>query len=229
LVRNFGGTAVQRAGRWGLQTEAGTWFPFDDGREKSFDERLRDPDLEDMFSLRYETNRGAGPVARGDFDPGRFRVEYLFKAAFGASAKEVARRLVEVELLGTRVRIHEKAAPSLRKVNERLTRVTAQEGQAARSVRAQFVNVGTFNWRTIDGTQQLSAHSFGIAIDLNPKLADYWRWSRRERWGHPMPRVIVDAFEAEGFIWGGAWSHYDSMHFEYRPELFDAQCFSASR
>ena len=33
------------------------------------------------------------------------------------------------------------------------------------------------------------------------------------------PREIVAAFEAQGFIWGGKWYHYDIMHFEYRPEL----------
>jgi D-alanyl-D-alanine carboxypeptidase-like protein len=32
-----------------------------------------------------------------------------------------------------------------------------------------------------------------------------------------MPRDIVDIFERHGFIWGGKW--YDTMHFEYRPEL----------
>ena len=41
----------------------------------------------------------------------------------------------------------------------------------------------------------------------------------------PQMRVIegiiaeVEAFEAEGFIWGGKWSEFDLMHFEYRPEL----------
>ena len=34
-----------------------------------------------------------------------------------------------------------------------------------------------------------------------------------------MPLEIVEAFEHEGFIWGGQWAHYDTMHFEYRPEL----------
>jgi hypothetical protein len=29
----------------------------------------------------------------------------------------------------------------------------------------------------------------------------------------------VDIFERHGFIWGGKWAHYDTMHFEYRPEL----------
>ena len=31
--------------------------------------------------------------------------------------------------------------------------------------------------------------------------------------------TIVDVFERHGFIWGGRWFHYDTMHFEYRPEL----------
>jgi D-alanyl-D-alanine carboxypeptidase len=26
-------------------------------------------------------------------------------------------------------------------------------------------------------------------------------------------------FEQHGFIWGGKWYHYDTMHFEYRPEI----------
>ena len=30
---------------------------------------------------------------------------------------------------------------------------------------------------------------------------------------------IVEIFERHGFIWGGKWSYYDTMHFEYRPEL----------
>lgn len=29
------------------------------------------------------------------------------------------------------------------------------------------------------------------------------------------------AREKHGFIWGGCWYHYDTMHFEYRPELLE--------
>ncbi len=53
---------------------------------------------------------------------------------------------------------------------------------------------------------------------------------RAYRRGHPMvwknrvPQAVVDAFEAEGFIWGGRWKHYDTMHFEYRPELLSPAC-----
>jgi hypothetical protein len=34
-----------------------------------------------------------------------------------------------------------------------------------------------------------------------------------------MPMEIVEIFEKHGFIWGGKWGHFDTMHFEYRPEL----------
>ncbi|WP_372236783.1 M15 family metallopeptidase [Campylobacter pinnipediorum] len=34
---------------------------------------------------------------------------------------------------------------------------------------------------------------------------------------------MVDVFEKNGFIWGGRWKHFDTMHFEYRPELFRQQ------
>ena len=37
-----------------------------------------------------------------------------------------------------------------------------------------------------------------------------------------LPDEIVAAFERHGFIWGGKWAHFDSFHFEYRPELIRA-------
>jgi hypothetical protein len=33
------------------------------------------------------------------------------------------------------------------------------------------------------------------------------------------PKRVIDIFEKEGFIWGGKWTVWDNMHFEYRPEL----------
>jgi hypothetical protein len=86
---------------------------------------------------------------------------------------------------------------------------------------------GTLQWRRIARSRQLSAHAFGIAIDLNVALGHYWRWQRPKlplKWKNRVPQAIVDAFEAEGFIWGGRWQHYDTMHFEYRPELFAPEC-----
>jgi hypothetical protein len=67
-------------------------------------------------------------------------------------------------------------------------------------------------------------HAWGAAIDINTAHSDYWRWHGAADGGVPayrnrIPPEIVAVFERHGFIWGGRWSHYDTMHFEYRPEL----------
>ena len=67
-------------------------------------------------------------------------------------------------------------------------------------------------------------HAYGAAVDLNLHWSGYWLWDEGQnarviRYRNRMPQDIVDAFERHGFIWGGKWYHYDTMHFEYRPEL----------
>ena len=62
----------------------------------------------------------------------------------------------------------------------------------------------------------------GAAIDINVAYADYWRWSKDANapvWKNRIPIEIVRTFEQYGLIWGGYWYHFDTMHFEYRPEL----------
>lgn len=97
-------------------------------------------------------------------------------------------------------------------------------------------SLGTFNWRRIHGTDRKSNHSFGIAIDLKlpANLHKHWQWAGCQP-EKPCPyssavlndtilQRIVAIFEALGFIWGGKWHHYDTMHFEYRPELTPPLC-----
>lgn len=35
---------------------------------------------------------------------------------------------------------------------------------------------GTFEWRPIANTNRLSAHSYGIAIDIVVAKSNYWEW-----------------------------------------------------
>ena len=72
----------------------------------------------------------------------------------------------------------------------------------------------------------MSMHSFGLAIDLNVSKANYWKWDLKNNskeyslnYRNKFPQEIILIFEKYGFIWGGKWKHYDTMHFEYRPEL----------
>ena len=78
---------------------------------------------------------------------------------------------------------------------------------------------GTFKWRVIAGTNRLSAHSYAVAVDINVEKSRYWRWNKR--YENLIPREIVEIFERNKFIWGGRWRHFDTMHFEYRPEFFE--------
>jgi hypothetical protein len=70
-------------------------------------------------------------------------------------------------------------------------------------------------------------HSYGMTIDINVKNSNYWQWdckckNEEATLSHrnQIPLKLVSIFEKYGFIWGGNWKHYDTMHFEYRPELF---------
>lgn len=155
-------------------------------------------------------------------------------ALYGASTRgQVERSLVRVGLFGRSVTVHAM-------ISERVRSIDAAVAEAARrdEETAQFLknlgSLGGYNWREIRGTQRMSYHSRGLAIDLQPRRLGskviFWEWERHRnqdwmliplerRWKPPDP--VIAAFEAEGFIWGGNWDLFDSMHFEYRPELHE--------
>ena len=67
----------------------GRELPFDDGRRKTAEQRLDDPDLEDIFAQRYPT----GPivaVTTPDFEPGRVRVDALFRQSGEWASRAIA-------------------------------------------------------------------------------------------------------------------------------------------
>jgi hypothetical protein len=72
---------------------------------------------------------------------------------------------------------------------------------------------GTYNYRRISGSSNLSLHAFGAAIDLDPDhnpLGMPWRAD-----AGMMPMEVVEIFEAEGWKWGGRFqSRKDCMHFQ---------------
>jgi hypothetical protein len=186
----------------------------------------RVPALRDIFAVRY----AKGPIVAvtGDDtaeDPGRARIDPLFRATYGSSWREVMSHLDKVKFFGTRYPFHERALAPLERVTARLE----QAAQKDPALLPFFKGLGgTWHWRRIARSRALSTHAFGIAIDLNVQRSNYWRWQRPKKplkWTNRYPQSIVDAFEAEGFIWGGRWIHYDTMHFEYRPELIDPACW----
>jgi len=69
---------------------------------------------------------------------------------------------------------------------------------------------GCFNFRLIRGGNTLSNHSWGTAVDYCP---DIGRLGNAED-VKTYPRFIIQAFEAQGFYWGGNFDRPDAMHFE---------------
>ena len=200
---------------------------FDDGeRHKSCQRLLTNPSLKDMFYTSYPAvmpTKGPGL----DIDPGRVRNEPFFLKMYGDCRKgEVAKSLVDVVWLpkkwGKTVRV-----TRINGVARHLREVSNELDQLPPSFDNYLIPPGgTLNCRTIAGTSRLSAHGTATAIDIGTKHSHYWQWSRpdptgRYVWHNEIPAEIVRIFEKHGFIWGGKWYHFDTMHFEYRPEILE--------
>lgn len=150
-------------------------------------------------------------------DASRCRNYELLGAVYGDNENEVRKNLVDTTFMGKMLKFNKLngASKALEKVSIELERLSRKNPKLLDYL--QDIG-GTFKWRTIAGTNHLSAHSYGIAIDLNVARSSYWRWQRE--YENQIPQEIVYAFEKQGFIWGGRWHHFDTMHFEYRPEWF---------
>lgn len=221
LVAAYPGALERHDGKQ-LFWRDGTAMPLADGNDdKTFAQRLRQPSLADQLRLPYRR----GPLAEVpavNNDPGRFRNAAFFEKMYGnCRTGDVARRLVSVIWLprswGKTIRV-----TSVNGVDRRLQAISAEiDALPAAIKRAAYPIAGSYKCRAVADTGRPSAHGYGIAIDLNLDYSQYWFW-RRSRQADRMPIEIVEIFEKHGFIWGGKWYHFDTMHFEYRPELLSS-------
>ncbi len=204
----------------------GTTMVWDDGKKRDAEALLESPDIEDMFRYVYPRASAGALVPAEGFDPGRVRNEDFFEKLYGASAAEVGKHIANVKWLP---KLGKKTVQVTKVfgINDRLGKVSnALEAMPVELSRYGLKPGGGFVWRPIAGTNRLSVHSFGAAFDINVGFSDYWYNNRNKSdpkgpipYKNRIPLPIVDLFEQNGFIWGGRWYHYDTMHFEYRPEL----------
>ena len=196
----------------------GSSLVYDDGKVKSTKELLENPDIEDQFKWKYSTP--------GTNDAGRIRNEAFFKKLYGNSKEEVAKKMVEIvwcpKLVNQKIKV-----TTVNGIDKKLKKISTELEQHP-ELKPYITNIGgTFNWRKIAGTNRLSMHSFGMTMDINTKFSNYWQWDCKctneevkLTYKNRIPKKIIAIFEKHGFIWGGNWHHYDTMHFEYRPEFF---------
>jgi hypothetical protein len=216
---------IDRIEKNALVWKDGTRMRIDDGKgAKAIEAMLDDPDLKDMFLMRYPAGeKGLAPEV--NFDPGRVRYLPLFKKMYGecrtagfmANADNVV-WLPSKDGKNVKFTKINGAAAALQKVADELDKLPDPLLKYLRPIE------GTYNCRPVAGTSRQSPHGFGIAIDIAGAHSHYWRWSKPDADGrypyrNEIPWEIVRIFEKHGFIWGGKWYHYDTMHFEYRPEI----------
>jgi hypothetical protein len=152
-------------------------------------------------------------------------------ALVGDTRGEIASSSKWVTFLGRKAFVHEICSESLERVDLEINRY-AQSSEEVRSFISNIKVVFSMDPRSVKGTDNQSYHAYGLALDIVPKNYGnkqvYWRWSSifDEDWGRiPIikrwkpPSEVIAAFEKNGFIWGGKWYHFDTIHFEYRPEL----------
>lgn len=118
-----------------------------------------------------------------------------------------------------RIRVHRKVETSLARVLADIKRRAEQASVDHKRLvgailRDWGVSIygGAYNYRIKRGGSRLSMHAYGCAIDLDPV---------RNAFHDTTPHfaevpAVVEAFEREGWIWGGRWSgrSCDGMHFQ---------------
>ena len=170
------------------------------------EEDPRCPRLRDLAYLRVDHVTMDGGIARG---------ELIVAAALASRAVELLRRL---HALGFPIR-------QLRLVDDY---------GASDDASMDADNSSAFNFRVVAGTDLLSQHALGRAIDINP-LENPWR--RPDRILPPAgaafadrthvrpgmivrPGPVVAALDEQGWEWGGDWRHaFDDHHVVWSRRL----------
>ena len=160
------------------------------------------------------------------------RSQHFYDALWRSrSRNESWDRAKQIRFLGHPVLVHYSILTQLSLAEEQILKA-AKTSTAVRWWIDNIKSIEGWNWRNISATESRSYHAYGAAIDFLPKsrggLETYWLWTSRsipEWWTVPYsrryqpPEEVIKAFESFGFIWGGKWRYYDTMHFEYRPEI----------
>ncbi len=156
----------------------------------------------------------------------------FYDCIYGKNRGEVEAHLKKIPIFKRKLYFNTEnnAAKSIENVVNQIVEVAKQDKAIAQWIKS-IRKIYTYNPRNIAEAEVKSMHSYGIALDFRfyrEKGYVYWLWSSifdPEWWDIPMkkryqmPDKVISIFESNGFVWGGKWRKFDTMHFEYRPEI----------
>ncbi|MFA6808414.1 MAG: M15 family metallopeptidase [Eubacteriales bacterium] len=203
-----------------LIMKSGKKILYDDKKDKNSWQKSDNPDLQDMMEEIYPLS-DITELLPNKCNPGCLRVYPLFKEVYGQNKKGILDNLVKVSI-GYKFVEFNKCNNASKALKSVMTELLPLSRQSNKIYSTCFPSNGAYYYRLIAGTNRLSSHAYGIAIDLNSKKHDYWVWTSREEGQKRLesyPKEIVHIFEKNGFVWGGKWGNFDIMHYEYRPEI----------
>ncbi len=139
----------------------------------------------------------------------------------------IVNQQIKAEILAIFQELYENQYPV-----ERMTLVDNYNADDEASM--QDNNTSAFNYRTISGSNKLSNHSYGMAVDLNPKYNPYVKTAsdgsticqpadsleyadRSKEFAYKIDEndLAYRLFTQAGFTWGGSWNSVkDYQHFE---------------
>jgi flavodoxin len=174
---------------------------------------------------------GSSVLYRPSVNPGAIRSPFFETIWQARNKAEAFARQKWINFLGWPVQIHQDIEAPLYRVEARIQELAESDPEIQRWIK-NLQSITGWNWRNVAGSATRSFHAYGAAVDLLMKaqagMETYWQWTAAkgidwrsvpaEKRQNP-PAAAIRAFEEQGFIWGGRWPRYDTMHFEYHPEL----------
>lgn len=208
-----------------VASQAEEWRPVVD---YLYPEKVTDPETftQEIIS---EIRRTSHPDFRAS-QPS-YHLDFFDALYDGKYQVRIEQNIVSMSFLGRGVNVHRDIVPALSQVEKRILE-EAEHNQEVEDFVDNISSVEGYNWREIRDRSDRSFHSWGLALDILPKGWQkknlYWNWISEwnpdwmmiplsKRW--MPPQSVVDIFERNGFVWGGKWMLWDTIHFEYRPEL----------
>jgi hypothetical protein len=118
-----------------------------------------------------------------------------------------------IKTIVTKIRCHKKIAEPLKKVFDEI--LTHYGLEKIKELKLDIFG-GCYNFRPVRGGTNLSKHSWGIAIDLDPEN-NQLKWGKdKASFAKPEYKFMIDTFYKHGFESLGVEKNMDYMHFQIK-------------